>query len=406
MALESLLVPAATGTVGLALGFGAALLAKHKGHQMPPEVKKDVWDHLRDLTRERAEAMAKKKALKRAYSAGSITEASFVSKDAHYTKLVEDYDQEIDNTVEELSKAFLPEELAKGEKSLQELSDLAVLSKQLEELKQDKNQLEEEKNELYLQFTELEEDKNLQLIEKNRLREKYDTDSKKLKEMTGSITELEKHRSELEQKVSGIKPMDTKITILEKENRRLRESLDNARNKIFTSDKSLGVLTAIVEKHSHSIDQGKKEDELRELIEPGNPGVKELARKHSSPRQAFNYVRDKLVEVHPKISGSYWLDVDDIMRLNAGDPHDKAVLLCSMIRAMNKEAYVLVVELKNTYKRAVVLTGDHLLDPYETREFDDFSGLSEDEALKKYVFDGFPIKKILYRFNEELYREG
>ena len=407
MAIETLLIPVATGVLGIAVGLGTALTLRHKGKEMPDAPgDKDVWERLRELTHERADAAAKKKALHRAYAAGSVNEHSFITKDTHYTSLVEHLDEEIDKTVVELSKAFLPEEMQKGEKQLQELSDLAVLSKQLEELKHHKKGLEEEKSELYLHMAELEEDKNLQLAEKNKLRQKYDEDTARLDGMTDDIAKLEKHRNELEGKVAGIGPRDQKISTLEQENRVLRESLNNARKKILYEEKELGVLAAIIDRHAKTIDEARKTDELKELVQPNNPGVRELVKQHSTTKAAFEFVQNNIVEVHPQVSASYWMGVDDIMRLGAADPDDKAIFLCSMLRALKQEAVVAMLEMKNGYQRAVVVTDDRVLDPTEVDGFDDFTGLSREEALGKYRFDGFGVKRVVFEFNEAIYTEA
>jgi len=405
MVIETLLVPAATAVVGMVIGLGTALTLRHKEKEIPQVGSKNAWDRLKELTAERAEYAAKKKALHRAYAAGSVNESAFITKDAHYTKMVEQLEEDIDRAVVELSAQFLPEEMAKGKAKLQELSDLAVLSKRIEELKQDKKALEEEGGRLYLQLTELEEDKNVELSEKNKLREKYEKDSKMLDGMMESIGTLEKQRDELEKKVEGIRPRDEKIAILQKENRILRESLTNAKKKIVSSEKEVGIISAIIDRHAKQIDEAKKTDELKELIQPDNLGVRDLVKKYGTPKLAYEFVRDSIMEVHPKISASYWLDVDDMMRLGAADLDDKSIFLCSMLRAMGKEAWVAMVEMKNDYRRAVVVTDDHVLDADDIRKYDDFSGLSAEEALGNYRFDGFPLKRLLFKFNETEYIE-
>ena len=163
------------------------------------------------------------------------------------------------------------------------------------------------------------------------------------------------------------------------------------------------MLSAIIDRHAKEIDEAKKAEELKELIQPGNPGVRELAKKCPTPKAAYEFVRDRIMEVHPKVSASYWLDVDDIMRLGAADLDDKSIFLCSMLRAMGENAWVAMLEMKNGYRRAVVLTDDHVLDADDIRKYDDFAGLSQEEALGKYRFDGFPVKRLLFKFNEREY---
>ena len=400
-----MLVPVAAAVVGMAVGLGTGLVLKHREKEIPKVGDGDIWGHLTELTADRAEFAAKKKALHRAYAAGSVAESTFVTKDSHYTKMVEQLDRDIDKTVEELSAQFLPEELAKGKAKLRELSDLAVLSKRLEELKQDKKALEEESGRLYLQLSELEEDKNAELAEKNKLREKYEKDAKVLEGMMGSIGKLEKKRTELEKKVEGIRPRDEKIAVLQKENRILRESLGNAKKSILSGEKERGLLSAIIDRHAREIDEAKKTDELKELVQPKNPAIVELVKRYNSPESAYEYVRDNIMEAHPQISASYWLDVDDMARLGAADLDDKSIFLCSMLRAMGENAWVAMVEMKNGYRRAVVLTDDHVLDADDIRKYDDFTGLSAEEALRKYRFDGFPLKRLVFKFNENEYAE-
>ena len=79
MVLE-IIIPVATGVVGAVAGLGIALFMKHEGKSFPVPEEKDVWEHLLEKTKERAEINARHKALQEALKSGAITTESYSIK--------------------------------------------------------------------------------------------------------------------------------------------------------------------------------------------------------------------------------------------------------------------------------------------------------------------------------------
>jgi hypothetical protein len=119
---------------------------------------------------------------------------------------------------------------------------------------------------------------------------------------------------------------------------------------------------------------------------------------------AFCY---SLKQVNADLNVSYWLKPSEIVELQAADPFDKAIFLCSLLISGGGNAKVRVLELEGNAKHAVVLLDLNekkvLLDPSCSSEFEE--GNSEEEVLEKHSLEGKRILRSVYEFNHSDYAD-
>lgn len=164
-------------------------------------------------------------------------------------------------------------------------------------------------------------------------------------------------------------------------------------------------LRTIIGRYSEHINMHEQRSiaELRELVSPGRPSMVKLAEQHASVEAAFSFVCS-LDTLHVSLPVSFWLKVDEMLKLQAGDPLDKARLLCGLLRQLKKPAWLRVVLLESGLQHAVVW-----LDESPVRVFDvvhslEWSADSIDAALQSYP-GPHKIQKSLYEFSPDEYRE-
>lgn len=162
----------------------------------------------------------------------------------------------------------------------------------------------------------------------------------------------------------------------------------------------------IEEKESTSI------AELNSLVKPDHPAIFSLRDKIMGEFHPYFYNKDFLSAVEKavvilneikqvQLPVSFWLSFDEILSLKAADDMDKAILLCSLLRALeNDNCMILVTESKQ---------------PYVLFEFDGKFHLinvltgSKAAGTRDEVIGTLGEDKPLYAFNDksyEDYREG
>jgi len=404
--MESL-IALASFVLGIGIGVIIALILRRPKEEFKVPEEKDAWKKLKEAAEERAKVKAKQKALHRALAKHSLDEATFVSKDAEYTHLIERYDKEIELLLSRISYSSLPEELKKSRNVIREASDISTLASALKEAKAKINELNRKIEALHIQMRELEEDKKRVLLKKNNFENKVESLEGEIELKNKKIEKLKLEKQKLEDRMAELvsETPEEAIENLKRENRLLRESLDEKNKKVNRLSKSLGVLRAVLEKYAKLIEgkEAKTAEELKKLVQPDNPKVKEIVKVYNTPKKVFEFVRDNIVEVSSSISATYWLTVDEMLKLRAADTEDESILLCSLLRALDEDAKVVVVELNGGLAKTLVAMDGRILDPSTKSNFDDYTGISTEDALKKYVFDGRFVNRTLYEFNDKIY---
>jgi hypothetical protein len=182
------------------------------------------------------------------------------------------------------------------------------------------------------------------------------------------------------------------------------------------------VYKKLIERYADVIEAGEEKTipELRALINPEDEAVREAKAHLLSDFPRYDYDRhfarfaDKAFEliaslrpVHAGISVSYWLSPREVLELGAADAFDKAVFLCSLLRAGgNASARVRVVELEGGIQHPVAVFEFH----GKAFLFDAASKTRQSAASAAALFDklccgGKKPTRSLYEFNDQNYEE-
>ncbi|MBI5224425.1 hypothetical protein HY989_00990 [Candidatus Micrarchaeota archaeon] len=190
----------------------------------------------------------------------------------------------------------------------------------------------------------------------------------------------------------------------------------------------------IIEKYGAMINEYEEKNipELKSLVNGKENAIQEiksrmqdelLAKKNNGDIHEFNYETDfpflaekifkysqNFRHIHANLPVSFWLSSSEILELQAADPFDRALFLCSLLRAFDAKSKVLVVELENNLIHPIVVCEikgkPHLLDPSQKdAKFDSFSDTEIDSILSTFAFDGNKFLKKAYEFNDEGYTE-
>ena len=188
------------------------------------------------------------------------------------------------------------------------------------------------------------------------------------------------------------------------------------------------VYKIIIERYSEVIglQEEKTIPELKALVNPEDEAVSARKAKifeeikGADAAWEYSFERDfpafakksleycnSLKPVNADLSVSYWLKPSEIVRLQAADPFDKAIFLCSLLQSAGGEAKVRVLELEGNATHAVVLLSigvkKILLDPSCSAEAEE--GNSEDEVILKHSAEGKKVMRSLYEFNSTEYSD-
>jgi hypothetical protein len=396
---------AGAGVIGIVGGLGISLLIKGQKRRVPQMGAEGHWQKLRRLTHERAEASARQQALQKAFAAKAMDEGAYITKEAHYAKIIDSIDDEIEAIIGQLSGEFVKSEKAAGEARVRQLGDVGSMAAEAARLKEMKQELELEKDQLHVQLSEAEDDKKAHLAEKNRLREKYEEASWRVKALEDRLSQVEKDKKGAETRAKAYEDKGSVRNLVE-ENRRLRQGLARAKDKLSLTKNEVAIMSALVDKYAAEI-EGKElrtPTQMKALITPEDPDVMRLAKEMGTGPEAFRFVRDNIREVHPSINATYWLKPAEVLRIGGADHEDRVILLCSLLRALGLEAKVVTVEMQNKMTRSVVGLDDRVLDPRRHATWSDYEDLSTEAALRRYAFDGFGVRKVLAEFNDQAYR--
>jgi len=177
----------------------------------------------------------------------------------------------------------------------------------------------------------------------------------------------------------------------------------------------LAVYRKIIEKYAPIINTGEEKTvpQLKALINKDDEVVAKVKEKVTAAapggdammlaETAYKFVQS-LRPIHANLSVTYWLSPSDIMELGAADAFDRAIFLCSILRALNMDAKVRVVSLEGGLSHPVVTLSfgrdDYILDVFQSVEFGTFKGPLP-EILPQFSFEGKHFVKNVFEFNND-----
>ena len=192
----------------------------------------------------------------------------------------------------------------------------------------------------------------------------------------------------------------------------------------------------IIEKYAAMINEYEEKTvpELKSLINRSDQTIQELRGKFTTDlledkmrrggtsadyvySTDFLFIADKIFRhcqglrhIHANLAVSFWLSMKEVEELGAADPFDRAILLCTLLRAFEGDAKIRVLEMENNLIHPVIMMG------FEGRKFvldasqqaallTSFSGADTEEVLKSFNYDGNKYIKSAYEFNDDEYSE-
>ncbi len=400
------MVLAGAGIIGIVGGLGISLVMKGRKRVIPQAGAEGHWAKLRRLTHERAEASSRQQALQKAFAAKAMDEGAYITKEAHYAKLIDNIDDEIEDIIGMLSGEFVAGEKAVGEAKVRQLGDVGTMAAESAQLKLMKRELERERDQLHVQLSEEEDGRMANLAEKNLLKDKYEEAEWRVKALEDRLRQVDSEKKGIEKRARAYEEKGNVRNIVD-ENRRLRQGLARAKDKLSLTKNELAIMSALVDRHAAEI-EGKELrtlTQMKALITPGDRDIMRRAKELGSGPEIFKFVRDNIREVHPKINATYWIPPAEVLRIGGADHEDRMILLCSLLRALGLEATVITVEMQNKLTRSVVGLEDRVLDPRRHSNWNDYEDLSVEAAMKRYAFDGFGVRKTVVEFNDKAYRK-
>ncbi len=192
----------------------------------------------------------------------------------------------------------------------------------------------------------------------------------------------------------------------------------------------------IIEKYAAMINEYEEKTvpELKSLINRNDPTVQilkkqftaelleeKMKRGGSAPEFVFSedflFIADKLFSyckalrhIHANLPVSFWLTMQEVVELRAADPFDRAILLCSLLRAFDAPARIIVLELENNIIHPVVATNfearAYVLDASQQDSLlTTHSAATVQDALAGFQYEGNKYLKSAYEFSDEEYTE-
>lgn len=185
-----------------------------------------------------------------------------------------------------------------------------------------------------------------------------------------------------------------------------RDEVQKLRDKIRIYEFIIGRYRDLIAR-----EEAKTIADLKALIKPSDETIMKVRDGLVEGMRPYLYEQNFLAaakKAHEFVAGLYteitpidfWLTPKEMLELKGGDPMDKALLLCSLLVALeNTEAYVIV----GTDKGIRVGVGFNFKDDFYL--FDPTSDGSEKGEKDKIIEEWFEGDKQIYEFNDREYTE-
>ncbi|MEM4662423.1 MAG: hypothetical protein QXM75_00115 [Candidatus Diapherotrites archaeon] len=234
-----------------------------------------------------------------------------------------------------------------------------------------------------------------------------ESECKNCAELKLKIAKLQKELKEKERVISDLKSKVGSASLFEFSEKGLR----------------LQLYRLLLKKYASIINEREKKTvgEIKGLINKDDLTVQTLAEQFkkdgysyekdflSAAKKAFEFIKKEVKYVSLDIDLNFWLTPNEILTGKVADDEDLAVFLCSILYALgNENASVTIAELEDLRTHAFVMFDykgkTYFLDPTQDHEFEQYSG-DIFELFQKFSFDGFKIRRLLYKFNHFEYRQ-
>lgn len=246
-------------------------------------------------------------------------------------------------------------------------------------------------------------------------------------QLTENMMRASNERDKLKTLISETKEEVTpfekgRVQELEDEIGDLEEKIESYKEKMDEYYHKSQLYELLVNRYLDYIEEKEEKNvqDIKDAVQPNNSYVDDIVDEikamfprydHSSLFRACEIAYEKVLEeIHsvPSLNIDFWMSIEDMIENGVADYEDKAILLCSIFRALGSESSVIIAELSDGSNRPFVLvkpnTSYILCDPNSRHDFRKYIGV-KDRIIDNYRHGDDNIARILYEFNDKEYKE-
>jgi hypothetical protein len=382
----------------LAILVAAIVFSSFKARSLPRlENKEELYAKFAKLGDDKAKMKAKMAAVEETKNYGRISKAEYEYQISKIGKEIAIMDAEMDRILKKLAMPHYQIKLQQ-ERSL-ETDKMSLLVRMQEETNAQKRRIEELEGAL--------EDvtKRNEILdgENEELQQKLDNVESSYKDR---VMRLEQQLDRAKKAAAGGIAANPGM-VDEEEVKKYKEKMEEYYHKIL-------LYQLLVSRYKDHIEgnETKTVPDVKSLVQPTNSNIVPIVQKIKTDNKdfmkQFQSAYEYVDEIHsvPYIGATLWLSVKEMLDNKVADYEDKAILLCSILRALGANAIVLVALMTDGSNRPIVLLNmkdkSIMLDPNKKHDFIKFVG-KRNELIRQFSVDGNRIKRIHYEFNDKDY---
>ncbi len=205
---------------------------------------------------------------------------------------------------------------------------------------------------------------------------------------------------------------------LEEKTKQLEEKIEELNNQLQEckqEELKSKIRGLIIKRYSNYINEKeiKTIDELKSLVQPQNQVIQQLIKnfqaetKEEKIKKAYEFVAKQITSL-PSVGVNFWMTIEEILENKAADYEDKAILLCSILKAMDFKAQIAIAELNDGSNKPFILIQQNekylMLDPNNFHEHNKYTGDIK-QLAEQYFENNQRISRFLYKFDNQQYEE-
>ena len=373
--------------------------------QAPPgtELRANVLDEIAEFSKQKAAIRSQELAITEALKYGKIHKNVYDEYKINYVSQIKLLDKKIDERINLIADAYFRDEFAK---------EAAVTQGKLEYMVELDKRQKAQRAEISLLKANVDELSRENVILKERIGTFAQKRDPRIEDLKAQVLQMKK-----EVENTRKKPDDSYSCS------HIEEKLEKSQGKMEEYYHKNLLFDLLVKRYGKYIEEHETKtiQDLKELVQPRNTNVVEIVNKITSEipeyspqkdlpkaaEKAYKFVVENIHSV-PSLGVNFWMSIREVLDNYVADYEDKAILLCSLFRALGAEASVGITEFTDGSNRPLVFLKfkeyEVLCDPNEAHEFSEYAG-SRDEIIRLYTINGKTITKILYEFDDKDYKE-
>jgi regulator of replication initiation timing len=382
----------------LAVLVAAIVFSSFRARSLPRlDNKEELYAKFAKLGDDKAKMKARMAAVEETKNYGRISKAEYEYQISKIGKEIAIMDAEMDRILKKLAMPHYQIKLQQ-ERSL-ETDKMSLLVKMQEETNAQKRRIEELEGAL--------EDvtKRNEILdgENEELQQKLDNVESSYKDR---VMRLEQELDRAKKAAAGGIAINPGM-VDEEEVKKYKEKMEEYYHKIL-------LYQLLVSRYKDHIEgnETKTVPDVKSLVQPTNSNIVPIVQKIKTDNKdfmkQFQNAYEYVDEIHsvPYIGATLWLSIKEMLDNKVADYEDKAIFLCSILRALGANALVLVALMTDGSNRPIVLLSmkdkSIMLDPNTKHDFIKFVGKRND-LIRQFSVEGNRIKRIQYEFNDKDY---